>query len=130
MQNSKLTHVSSVSRYLLGFLFIYHGLVPKILWLSPVETHLVSLSSLDVPAHIASPLFGIVEITLGIMIIFLNKTNIPVYIAAIALFLLLLFVAITSPNYLVEAFNPVTTNVLGIGLCYLIVFLDKNKKYS
>ena len=66
MQKDKLAHVSFISRVLLGFLFIYHGLVPKILWLSAVEVHLVSTSDLGVPAKIVSPLAGIGEIVLKI----------------------------------------------------------------
>lgn len=126
MQNSKLSHVTFVSRLLLGFLFIYHGLVPKILWLSAVEVHLVSVSGFGIPANIASPLAGIGEIVLGFIIIFFKKSNIPVYIAAVVLFLLLLFVGIASPEYLIGAFNPVTTNILGLGFCYLILFAGKN----
>ncbi|MBF4489810.1 DoxX family protein [Psychrobacter sp. N25K4-3-2] len=125
MQKDKLTHVSLISRVLLGFLFIYHGLVPKILWLSAVEVHLVSTSGLGVPAKIASPLVGIVEIVLGCAIIFLNKSNIPVYIAVAILLLLLLSVAVASPMYSIGAFNPITTNILGLGFCYLILFVDK-----
>jgi uncharacterized membrane protein YphA (DoxX/SURF4 family) len=128
MQNSKLSHVSLVSRLLLGFLFIYHGLVPKILWLSAVEVHLVSVSGFGIPANIASPLAGIGEIVLGCIIIFTNKSNIPIYIAAVVLFLLLFFVGLVSPEYLVGAFNPVTTNILGLGFCYLILFVGKNEK--
>ena len=127
MQNSKLSHVSFVSRLLLGFLFIYHGLVPKILWLSATEIHLVEVSGLNLPAHVISPLAGISEIVLGGIIIFFQKTNVPVYFAALTLLLLLLFVGLKSPEYLVEAFNPVTTNFLGLGFCYLIIMTGKDK---
>ena len=125
MQKDKLTHVSMISRVLLGFLFIYHGLVPKILWLSAVEVHLVSISGIGVPAKIASSLAGVGEIVLGCAIIFLNKSKTPVYIAVAILILLLLFVFVASPMYLIGAFNPVTTNILGLGFCYLILFVDK-----
>ena len=125
MQKDKLTHVSMISRVLLGFLFIYHGLVPKILWLSAVEVHLVSISGIGVPAKIASSLAGVGEIVLGCAIIFLNKSKTPVYIAVAILLLLLLFVVVASPMYLIGAFNPLTTNILGLGFCYLILFVDK-----
>lgn len=128
MQNSKLTHIAFISRLSLGFLFIYHGLVPKILWLSPVETHLVSLSGLDVPANIISLSAGIGEVLLGGSIIFFRKSIIPIYMAVLVLLLLLLFVGLVSPEYLVKAFNPVTTNVLGLSFCYLIWFTHEGKK--
>lgn len=128
MQNPKLIHVSFISRLSLGFLFIYHGLVPKILWLSLIETHLVSLSDLNFLANIVSLLAGIGEIILGCSIIFFRKSIIPVYIATIILLLLLLFVGLVSPKYLVEAFNPATTNILGLGFCYLIWFVHENEQ--
>lgn len=128
MPNSKLTHITFISRLSLGFLFIYHGLVPKILWLSPVETHLVSLSGLDVLNNIISLLAGIGEVLLGGSIIFFRKSIIPIYMAMAILLLLLLFVALVSPEYLVEAFNPVTTNILGLGFCYLVWFTHEDEK--
>lgn len=128
MQNSKLTHISFIGRLSLGFLFIYHGLVPKILWLSPVETHLVSLSGLDIPANIVSLLSGIGEVLLGGSILFFRKSIIPIYMAVVVLLLLLLFVGFVSPEYLVEAFNPVTTNMLGLGFCYLVWFTHEGEK--
>ena len=128
MQSSKLTHVSFISRLSFGFLFIYHGLVPKILWLSPVETHLVSLSGLDIPANVVSLLSGIGEVLLGSSILFFRKSIIPLYMAVVVLLLLLLFVGFVSPEYLVEAFNPVTTNMLGLGFCYLVWFTHEGEK--
>jgi hypothetical protein len=121
MENNKLLHVNLISRVLLGFLFIYHGLVPKILWLSAAEVHLVDVSGIGISATVMSPLAGIFEILLGCGIIFLRKLNVLIYAAASSLFGLLAYVALMSPSYLIEAFNPVTTNILGIGLCYLIL---------
>lgn len=125
MQDNKLSHISLVSRLLLGFLFIYHGLVPKILWLSAVEIHLVSLSGLNFPARMVSPLAGIGEIILGCSILFFRKSIVLIYIAAVVLLLLLFFVGLASPEYLIGAFNPVTTNILGLGFCYVIWFAEK-----
>lgn len=128
MQNRKLAHVSFISRLSLGFLFIYHGLVTKILWLSPVEIHLASLSGLNISANIISPVAGIGEMLLGCSILFFRKSIIPIYMAVVVLLLLLLFVSLVIPKYLVDAFNPVTTNMLGMGFCYLIWFTRENQK--
>lgn len=121
MKNNKLLHINLASRVLLGFLFIYHGLVPKILWLSAAEIHLVDISGLGISAMIISPLAGVLEILLGCAIIFLRKLDFLIYAAAASLLGLLAYVAVMSPSYLIDAFNPVTTNILGIGLCYLIL---------
>ena len=71
--------------------------MPKILWLSPVETHLVSLSGLDIPANIVSLLSGISEVLLGGSILFFRKSIIPMYMTVVVLLLLLLFVGFVSP---------------------------------
>lgn len=127
MKNNKLLQVNLISRVLLGFLFIYHGLVPKILWLSVAEVHLVDVSGIGISATVISPLAGVFEILLGCAILFLRKLNIVIYTAATSLFGLLAYVALMSPSYLIEAFNPVTTNILGIGLCYLILLSQRHE---
>jgi uncharacterized membrane protein YphA (DoxX/SURF4 family) len=127
MENNKLLHVNLISRVLLGFLFIYHGLVPKILWLSAAEVHLVDVSGIGISATVMSPLAGIFEILLGCFIILLRKLDIVIYAAAGALLGLLVYVAVMSPRYLIDAFNPVTTNILGMGLCYVILLTQKHE---
>lgn len=124
MANNVLGQTAFICRLGLGFLFIYHGLLPKILFLSPIEVSLVEASGAGVPANIASPLAGVLEIVLGLLIALRLGGKLPVYVAAFALVALLVYVALLSPALLVEAFNPVTTNVPGLLLCYLILRLE------
>ncbi|MGS2718495.1 DoxX-like family protein [Eionea flava] len=128
MNSRALNHIALVSRLLLGFLFVYHGLVPKVLWLSAVEIELLTASGLALRAEVFSPLAGIAEIILGCFIIVLNRSIFPVYIAAFSLMLLLAYVAFASPQLLVEAFNPVTTNIMGLGFCYIILLIYRQQK--
>ncbi len=121
MENRQLAHINFVSRVLLGFLFFYHGLVPKILWLSPTEVNLVSESGIGISANFISPIAGIFEILLGGAILIFQKSNAAIYAAAASLILLLIYAGLISPGLLIEAFNPVTTNILGLGLCYIIL---------
>jgi len=123
----KLSHINFIARLSLAFLFIFHGLVPKIIWLSPIEISLVQAGGLGVSYTILSPIAGILEIILGLLIFFKKKSKVPIFIAAFSLCILLLYVAILMPPLLVEAFNPVTTNILGLSLCYLIIVtIDKS----
>lgn len=119
VNNKALSEINFISRVGLGFLFIYHGLVPKIIWLSPTEVELSSVHPFGLPVEWVPPLAGVLETLLGLSILFFRKSLISVYLAAIALALLLLFVAIVKPTLLVEAFNPVSTNLLGLTLCYI-----------
>ena len=124
MASNLMSQTALLCRLGLGFLFIYHGLLPKILFLSPIEVGLVEASGAGVPASIASPLAGVLEIVLGLLIALRLGGKPPVFLAALALVGLLIYVALLSPALLVEAFNPVTTNVLGLLLCYLILRLE------
>jgi hypothetical protein len=121
VKNDPLTTINLSCRLGLGFLYVYHGLVPKIIWLSSTEVRLVQLSGSGIPAEISSPIAGVIEIALGLCIIFLRNTIYPIYIAAASLVLLLLYTAFLMPSLLIEAFNPVSTNVLGLVLCYITI---------
>jgi len=111
-----------ICRLTLGVLFIYHGLVPKIIWLSEIEKQLVEAGGFArEDATFLSPAAGSAEVVLGLMIIFLRKHLFPVYIAAFSLIGLLGLVAAVHPDLLIEAFNPVTTNLMGLVFCYLII---------
>lgn len=104
---------------MLAFVFFYHGLAPKILWLSQIEVNLTTAHHLD--ARIFSPLAGVGEIFLGLCVAMMRKTLIPVYVAMALLVALLVDVVIVMPDLLIEAFNPVTTNLTSIALAYIII---------
>lgn len=123
---NKLTKINISSRLGLAFVFFYHGFFPKILQLSAIEKELVDLHNLPIASEILSPLAGILEIALAIAIITLRKSLLPVYIAAVALTILLIDVALIKPELLTEAFNPVTINIASLFLCY-ITFISQNQ---
>ena len=118
METQLLSKVNSIGRYTLAFIFAYHGLVPKILWLSPIEVSLANAHNLN--AVVASPLAGVLEIILALSILLLKKSLIPVYFAMILLIVLLLDVMIIMPSLLIEAFNPVTINLATIVIAYFV----------
>lgn len=128
MSNSPLCKINLISRLALGLVYIYHGLVPKILWLSEIEKQLVVAGGFN-PEHVhwLSPLAGVAEIILGSTIIYFRQYLAPVYIAAGALIGLLLYVAVLQPELLIEAFNPVSTNLMGLIFCYLIMLTQSQR---
>lgn len=127
MSNSKLHTINVLSRSGLAFLTIYHGLVPKIIWLSPIEIELVNLSGLGLSPEIISPIAGVFEILIGLAILVFRKTLWPVATAATMLIVLLLYVTIVMPVALIGAFNPLSTNILGLVLCYIIALSQELK---
>jgi hypothetical protein len=116
---AKLAHIHRAARAVLAFVFIYHGLVPKILWLSTTETALAAAHGLYAP--VISPIAGVGEILLGGVILFWRRSLLPVYAAIAALVVLLLDVMIMMPALLSEAFNPVTLNLAVIFIGYIVI---------
>lgn len=126
MENNKITHINMVSRVTLAFIFIYHGLVPKIIWLSSVEVSLTNAHNFGLSAELISTIAGVMEILLGLSIVLLRKSLAPIYISIIMLVVLLVDVALVMPMLLVDAFNPVTINVASIVIGYIIVITQHN----
>jgi hypothetical protein len=116
----ELERINRGARYALAFVFVYHGLVPKILWLDPLETAWVANHGIPVPAGVFALLAGLVEIAVGLSIAWLRRSLTPVYIAAVLLIALLLDAALFVPATLTGAFNPVTTNIAALALCQVI----------
>jgi uncharacterized membrane protein YphA (DoxX/SURF4 family) len=115
-----------VARISLAFLFIYHGLVPKILTLSEMEIAMITNHGDFLPPELSveqvAILGGLWDCLVGIAVLVFWKQRWPILVAMLTLIVLLIDVAIFSPQYLIEAFNPVTTNIMGlvVGLISLL----------
>lgn len=110
---------AAIARLALGVVFLYHGLVPKLLFLSPdevrmIEAHHWSLSTLRI-----AQASGATEVALGLAILLLRRSRWPLWLAAVALLALLVDVALFVPELLLGAFNPVTTNIAALALCLI-----------
>lgn len=111
-----LTRINWIARGGLAFMFGYHGLIPKLLWLSPGERRMIQshgITQVELFANMA----GVAEIALALWILLAPRSARPLAIAAMALVGLLLDVAIFNPSMLKDAFNPVSLNVAGLALC-------------
>ncbi|WP_144393353.1 DoxX-like family protein [Pleionea sediminis] len=118
MASNTLAKINRISRWTLAFVFAYHGLVPKILWLSPTEVELMQAHHLD--ASIFSPVAGVFELLLALSIVTLKKSLVPVYLAMLLLLVLLLDVLLIKPELLIDAFNPVTVNGVTFIMAYIV----------
>ena len=121
MTERRLAQIAWLARLALALVFIWHGLAPKILWLSPDEVAMIAAHGL--PDH---PLFapqlvaavgGIAEIILGILLLTVRRQRWPLLVAGAVLLVLLLDVALLSPHLLIQAFNPLSTNLAALALC-------------
>ncbi|WP_417702656.1 DoxX-like family protein [Pseudomonas sp.] len=121
MTDRRLAQITWLARLALALVFIWHGLAPKILWLSPDEVAMIAVHGL--PDH---PLFapqliaavgGIAEILLGVLLLTVRRQRWPLLVAGGVLLVLLLDVALLSPHLLTQAFNPLSTNLAALALC-------------
>jgi len=71
---------------------------------------------------------GVGEVIFGITLFIFYRSKFIVLINIVGLIALLLFVAALQPQLLIEAFNPVTTNIPIIGLS--LVLLNNLKQSS
>jgi uncharacterized membrane protein YphA (DoxX/SURF4 family) len=104
--------IHGISRVGLAAIFLYHGLIPKLLGPDPQEVQMfgdVGLPAASIgPAAVA---FGIAEIVLAVgLLAFWGSRWLPAICAAFAI-VSTAIVAVASPRYLGAAFNPVTLNL-------------------
>lgn len=112
---NRLNQVHWLARASLAFMFAYHGLVPKLIILSPGEQLLLQAHGL---AHATwlSQAAGVAELALAALLL-VQRLAWPLLVGAAVLLGLLVDVAVMQPSMLVDAFNPVSLNVAGMALC-------------
>jgi hypothetical protein len=109
----RLAAVHAVARLAIAFTFLWHGLVPKLLFHHPDEVAVLRDGGLSLAAAgRAVTAAGVAEVLLGVALLLAWRVR-GLFLLVIALMLLATVgVAATSPRYLVAAFNPVTLNVV------------------
>lgn len=108
----------AISRVAIATVWLFHGIVPKLLYPSTGEAELLAssgvLSLRDAAAIL--PFIGLAEIAFGIVVLVMWRSVVPLRLNAIAALGLAATVAITSPATLTAPFEPLT---LGIALAAL-----------
>lgn len=117
MTDQRLPQIAWLARITLALVFIWHGLVPKMLWLSPEELAMIQAHGLPAPEWVAR-IAGLAEIMLGVMLLW-RRQRWPLLLAGLLLVGLLLDVALLSPHLLLQAFNPLSTNLAALALCWV-----------
>lgn len=114
--------INQISRFIISFSWIYHGLVPKLIWIAPLEQEMTaSFGFSDEISVLISRSAGIGEIVFGIVFFLFYKSKLVNYANILALTGLLFFVALFNPHLLGEGFNPVTTNLPLIAFSIVLI---------
>lgn len=108
-----LALIHAVARFAIAFVWMWHGLVPKLLFAHSDERAM--LNQAGVPAGWL-PWIGAGEIVIGVLVLFAWRVR-PVLVGnGILMILATVAVAVNSPAYLRAAFNPVTLNLSVLAL--------------
>ncbi|MEQ8633360.1 DoxX-like family protein [Gimesia maris] len=106
-----LTH--GLARLAVAFVWLYQGLVPKLIARHADE--LAMLTDAEITASAAPTLLliaGIAEVVLGVAVLVCFRRRWPLVLTVLLMLLATIGVAISSPQYLSAAFNPVSLNLL------------------
>jgi len=100
------------SRLTIAFIWFYHGLIPKLITRNSDELRMLRDAGIAGPELLRMLKgLGLAEIFFALVLVIFWKSRWPLWFTLAAMFMATLGVAITSPNYLTGAFNPVTLNL-------------------
>lgn len=117
--------IEYIARFTVAFVFLYHGLIPKIFWLSSVEVMMVEANNLPLSTQWLIYCGAVLDVTVAGLLVIFKERRWPIFLAVGVLIALLINVAIFSPALLIEAFNPVTLNIAAIALCFITLVAMK-----
>jgi hypothetical protein len=110
-----LSIIHATARAAITTIWIWHGLVPKLIYRSLDEQTMLAQAGMPVGAL---PWIGGLEVLIGLIFLFAWRWR-PIFALNAALMALaLIVVAVDSPRYLQAAFNPVTLNLSVIALSF------------
>ena len=110
--SARAAAVHAIARLGLAAVFLFHGLVPKLLW--PDAAELAMLRNTGVPeAGIGTALIGfaVLEVSLAVVVVAFWHRRWPLIACLLFAAAASTGVAISSPEYLHAAFNPGIVNV-------------------
>lgn len=111
-----------IARAIIAFSWIYHGLFPKLIHIAPLEKLMTaSIGLSNELSYAVTKAAGVGEVIFGILLFIFYKNKALILLNIFGLVALLGFVAILQPQLLIEAFNPVTTNLTLIGLSVIVL---------
>lgn len=114
---SALRRIHRISTLTVAGIWIYQGLVPKLL--GPHADELAMSAAFGIPAAWQAPVSyaaGIAEVLMGLLILLFRRQAWPQQMSAVVTLGLLGFVVIYAPQYLGGAFNPVVMNLGSVAL--------------
>lgn len=114
--------------YTLAFLWMYQGLVPKLLWTSTDEIAIWQwFGTSTETAILLGKTSGVIEIIFGVLFL-VYPHRILHYLNIISMIALLFGVMMIFPAHLISAFNPVVMNVAMASLSVVALMHIRQQK--
>jgi len=118
-----------IARFIISFSWLYHGLMPKLIHIAPLElTMTASFGFNPEISTLITRAAGIGEIIFAVLFFIFYRSILINILNIAALVGLMLFVAVLQPALLIEAFNPVTTNLAIIAFSLVLINEQKASK--
>ena len=103
--------VYALARGTTAFIWFYHGLIPKLLYHDKAELDLLSRIAAPQYRHAAATLAGVVEVLVAFFVIIFWRQSWLLWMTLVLMLAGIPIVAVSAPEYLSAAFNPVTLNI-------------------
>ena len=105
---------------MVAFVWIYHGLVPKLVFRHVDELSMTRALHIEFMDTITTlSVIGWGEIAFGLFVLITWRTRQVLLLNMLIMAGALVHVAFTSPHFLIASFNPVTLNLLMIALSFI-----------
>jgi len=109
--------VHAIARMGVSFVWLWHGVVPKLLGPHADELRLLSLSGVpEAWGHPAALLLGALEVAIGLTVLLLGRKPWPWATTCIAMIFATIGVALISPSSYTGAFGPASIHIPTAGL--------------
>jgi uncharacterized membrane protein YphA (DoxX/SURF4 family) len=119
--------VYAICRLMVAFIWIYQGLVPKLLFGNPDESAMMADAGWTAESiHTAVRWAGIAEIAFGVLLIAAWRVRSLFALTVVLMLVALIFVGMESPRYLSAAFNPMTLNLSMVALSVIGILCGRD----
>jgi len=120
-----------IARFIISFSWLYHGIFPKLIHIAPLEKLMTASIGLpDELSYWVTKSAGVGEVIFGVLLFVFYRNKTLILLNIVGLTSLLGFVALMQPQVLIEAFNPVTTNIALIGFSIILLIELENETHN
>jgi uncharacterized membrane protein YphA (DoxX/SURF4 family) len=119
--------IYAICRLMVAFVWLYQGLVPKLLFANPDESAMLADAGWSAESISAAVRWaGIAEIAFGVLLIVAWRVRTLFAMTIVLMLAAIAFVGAESPRYLSAAFNPVTLNLSMVALSVIGLLCRSN----